>query len=532
MRMKKIHYPMLLLGGVMLTTSCVDDKYDLSDIDTTTAIKIDNLTVPVKLNTIILDDVLDIEEDGLIGRYPVDASPENQYYAIKKSGDFEADPIYLDMLKAESYTAAPSFTIPVVGNHIDKVTGEFSYLISSVDESLQSLSYFGLWREDYMKVNLTVYPSNVNLSDVEIIIPSTFTAEYKGNSFDNGIIPVNIKDGSLDEPIFVTSMMFDNIRPDDDRKLNITGQIGVNSASISGYTGDLTIGFSMSPFTVNVVSGSINYEVQAPEINPVELTDLPDFLTEGETNLILMNPQIYLNLGYVNGANYRTEMSIVPNGINTKPIENLALLFNQSLVLAADINNLGLHLYDSPTLTEVEDLRYILSGEGLPESINFSFENTYVTGEINDLILGEDKYISGGYTFFAPLSFAEGSQIIYRKAENDFFGDDMEDVKVSRFRIESDAVSELPADVTLTLYPLDRDGNRIQGKNGYVSASTTVAHGTSRLELEITEEFNGLDGVEYIVTAENMKGVSLSPSQTLTLNNIRATLSGEYITKL
>ncbi|MCH5230972.1 MAG: hypothetical protein J1F43_04170 [Muribaculaceae bacterium] len=526
MNRKHYFYPTIALGLLLMATSCVDDKYDLSDIDTTTSIKLNELTVPVRLNTIMLDDVLDVEDSEVLNVYQ--NSDGSRYYAIHKKGGFSADPIFIEMLRTTGAATVPAIELP--GGNVNNKTVTFSYLINNVDPSLDYLSYFGLWDQQYMEIKLSVSPANVGMTDVVVTIPEKFTAIYKGQEYSDGKVPVTVSNGEMEQPIYVTSMLFSPaLRPDNQSSLDVTGEIGIASASLSGAA---TVNFYMSPFTANVVSGSLDHAVDSPAIAPVDLTDLPGFLKDGESNLVLQNPQLYMNFIYLNGAYYNTQLSIMPEGIDTHPINNLPIRFNQTIVLAPDTQDLDLD-YSGATLQQVEDLKYILSGAGLPHSIGFSLDNTRVIGEVANLILGEDKEISGSYEFFSPLAFGEGAQIIYQKKEEDFFGGDMEYVNVELFRIQSDVKSELPLDVTLTLYPLDRDGNRIKGKNGQtVYASSTVVPGNSKLDLKIEEPFEGLDGLEYVVATNNMNGVSLSPDQTLTLDNIKATVTGQYVTKL
>lgn len=535
MKKSKLLYLFISAGSICSLSSCVDDKYDLSDIDTTTAIKINDLTVPVRLDAITLDNVLEVDDDGLIGIYT--NAQGKQYYAIKQEGYFDAQPVKIGELVLKDYVSVPQLplTLPTGVNTIKDKTVPFSYLINNVDPALVSLSYFGLNPNKQMEINLSVYPSTATLSNVEIQLPETYVASYNGETFSGGVVPVNIVNGKMDYPIYIVSMTFEGeeLLIPENNSLNIKGNIGFKNATVSNGS-DLTFDFSMSSFSVNVVSGEIDYNVELPEIQPVELNDLPDFLTEGETTLILENPQLYLNFSNLFGADYQTGLNIYPMGLGTEEILIPALTFQQSIVLAPDTKDLGLQIdAETTVLEDVPELSYILKGTGLPQSIQIEMTGTKLTGEIHNMVLGTDEGIdvSGGYTFFTPLAFSEGSQIIYQKAETDFFGDDVENVEVSHFRLQSDVTSQIPVDVELTLYPLDKDGNKIQGKNGYVSASSVVAYGTSKLDLNIDQPFNGLDGLEYEVKAYNMNGVSLSPDQTIKLDNIRATISGEYVTK-
>lgn len=49
-------------AACLLMTGCVDSNYDLSDIDTTSELRVDNLTLPINVDAMRLADVFDIED--------------------------------------------------------------------------------------------------------------------------------------------------------------------------------------------------------------------------------------------------------------------------------------------------------------------------------------------------------------------------------------------------------------------------------------------------------------------------------------
>lgn len=528
--MKNLHYASLFLGGLLLTSSCVDNDYDLSDIDTSTAIKLDGLVLPVRLNEITLDDVLDVDkDDSIIGIYTDNKG--QRYYAIRQDGSFSADPVKINELELKDPVTIPSIQIPAYNGKIENLATEFSYTINNVDPSLLYFSYFGLKSGHFMEISMNITPANVLITDLNLQIPSTYVATYNGQEYTNGIIPVEIENGSLKYPIYVTEMIFNPTLDNVDNTLNIKGDIGIKSANINSNGSDLTIQFGMSPFIVNVVSGSIKYSVDAPYINPVELNDLPDFLTEGETNLILENPQLYLDFSSLYGANYNTDIQIIPEGVDV--VETYISLdpFQTSIILAPDAENIGLpNLYSSPVLQDVPQLKYILSGKGLPTKLNVNLVDPYLDGQVNNIVLGTDPGIelAGSYTFFTPLAFGDGSKIIYSKTENDFFGDDMEDVEVKELQLSANVTTNLPFSVKLSVYPLDKDGNILDSASSSIPANAKE----SLLDIHFTKTFSHLDGVKFIVTADDMNGESLSPEQSILLENIKAKVTGKYVTKL
>ncbi len=82
----------LILALCVAAASCVDDNYDLSDIDTTTRVTVDNLTVPMNMDPVVLSDIISIDEGSKIQAVTIDG---NEFYALSQKGDFNSDPIYV-----------------------------------------------------------------------------------------------------------------------------------------------------------------------------------------------------------------------------------------------------------------------------------------------------------------------------------------------------------------------------------------------------------------------------------------------------
>lgn len=550
MRKRKLSYGSLILGSLVMLSACVDDKYDLDDIDTTTAIKLDNLVVPVNLESIYLDQVLKVDEDDPENPVIIFTNENGKRnYAIKKGGEFTADPLFLKLLEATSYASVKDFTLPVVGNQIQSISTDYEYVIGAgkVDNSIVRIYKMGISipMEIDLKFSYSASSGVPEISKLVLEIPQSFTAFYNGSEFSNGEVPVNIVNGSLDSTIKVYAMDFgeNGIEPTGEpgaKSLVFSGKIGIKSGIVDSSAEGLMAAFSMSPFTANEISGEINYQLETPEFEGVSLEDLPDFLREGESKLIIQNPQLYLNFGNPTTADFYTSLMIEPMGNGGEALNFPMNGFRESVILAADFTDLP-YKNDYPGAMWIDDeevktkLPYILYGDGLPEYINFSLGTTFVRGDVLNLTLGENLGVGGKYTFFTPLAFNATSQILYQKKETDFFGDDMKDVKVTQLQLSAYPTTNLPFDLELTVYPLDKEGNHIYSNGKEVSASGIVkanANGSEILDINLNNPFTGLDGVEYQVSAVFMDDEALSPDQFIKLDKIRAKVTGEYVTKL
>lgn len=77
----------LSITALLFSASCIDNNYDLSDIDTNSRFYVSGLTVPVNMNPVKLDLVLDISDDSDIKK-----DEEGNYY-FRKEGSFNSKPI-------------------------------------------------------------------------------------------------------------------------------------------------------------------------------------------------------------------------------------------------------------------------------------------------------------------------------------------------------------------------------------------------------------------------------------------------------
>jgi hypothetical protein len=75
MKVKTLKSMLLSMAMTCSLFSCVNGDYDLSDVDTTVGVKINDLTIPLNLDEVTLKSVLELEDDSQIkevnGEYAV-----------------------------------------------------------------------------------------------------------------------------------------------------------------------------------------------------------------------------------------------------------------------------------------------------------------------------------------------------------------------------------------------------------------------------------------------------------------------------
>ena len=101
---KKNYWGIISIASILAITSCVDDNYNLSDIDTTVGISVNELTIPLNVDEIVLEKVLDLEEDSRIKEVEVKVK---KIYAIVEEGTFKSEKIEIPGFTAEGIDIDP-----------------------------------------------------------------------------------------------------------------------------------------------------------------------------------------------------------------------------------------------------------------------------------------------------------------------------------------------------------------------------------------------------------------------------------------
>ena len=103
--MTKKKLMMLLVSAGAMFVSCVDNTYKLSDLDTTVGISVNNLTIPLNVDSLVLNSVLDLDEGGKVKKDTLDDG--SVIYAIIEEGEFESKAIEIPGFETESPDIEP-----------------------------------------------------------------------------------------------------------------------------------------------------------------------------------------------------------------------------------------------------------------------------------------------------------------------------------------------------------------------------------------------------------------------------------------
>lgn len=561
--MKKRYLSCAILTGVTLAfTGCVDSNYDLSDLDTTTEIKINDLTVPVNLSSIKLTNIIDldtIDPNASLIAWPKNPGPgEKQIYAIYKKGDFHSEKIEIPAIDAPKPEIEPidktiSIAIPESARHrapgegvdyvIDDDNTPFTYEAHDIDTAVESIDAIGI-----RPLNLAIYfhsnavktlAKEVYFKNINITLPKGLTLTCSADNYTynpaTGILYVELLHSTGNEAnlsVIITDIndfgaMGGKIQGHD---FYIESNLGIENGILEVVPQDPSLitqlpseidfkmEFDLDPLSVTSFTGNVRYNVDDLNIDPISITGIPDFLQGEQTDIIINNPQLYLtvnNPAAPYGVKCTTGLAVSKYRHNEwtdlPPMSKLIELGTAKGEGPYNIfiSSLGI---DHATLpvnkNEWSDYPYpqlsnILSGAGLPEQIKIDLTpNPVMSGHATALPIGSAMSdVIGNYEFFSPLAVDPSSIFVYTGEDSGWYDDDMSKLEITQMRVKAKATTDLPFSVEVRIEPLVFDPST--GENRVFSESAETA-GTTIPAMAQGTEF------EVVITCVDDKGNPLT----------------------
>lgn len=576
-------YSLMLLAGVAvgLFPGCVDNSYDLTDIDTTSRVEVKDLTLPIEFTGAVTfkdvvgdlqaeNDLVHVDADGnyvLIQGdwFESEEIKVNPIIAEANVSDFNSEelnfpavanvPVDLTALNVGEYAKFPfEFDFDLVDNYIRDITR--ATVVSSIDFVVQT----GL---------------DCKLTDLSFSIPKGMNgyieSKFNGN-FDPKTGKITFKEVMVgaDAPFVfkfhVTELdvkaaggVFTYHGNGENGVFHLQNEISFNEGKLEALrSGDvhLVATFGLEPIDIKTISGSLAYKLD----DITEYADiydmLPELLRDPQTRLALIDPQLYVKVENpfakygcsastnVTLSQIRTDAGeFLPESQRTvstlSPVEIVAPdnfkgdMLTETFVFSG--TKTPTFIYDEfpgakPVL--MENLGNIIYGCGLPGSLEFVFTDPMIdSNKIHDFPIGQPiGRVTGRYCFYAPLDFARGSQVVYTQEQS---GWGLDDMVVTKFEITTNVNSSVPVDVILSAHPIvkDESGNEVIDYNVKVSSTVIEANAKNKpvvIKMEGSEVKN-LQGMKYTVMLKSEgNGGALGENIFLDMNQVRVTVSGYY----
>ena len=560
----------LLLTSLGVTTSCIDNSYDLNkDIDMTVNVGGEHLAIPVGYTEqITLDKIIELDEGDDLqlvnGEYHLlksDKIDETNTSVKMVTVNESSNPINsINVLNNVDYSQPGDVTVEDIESEgsvnteahgIDEAVIEIGSLTANTPAKL-TLSF------EINKTNSISY-SDVTIDKMTITFPDFIKFEEGQSGLNGQVLTISnetLSSSTYTIDLYISKYVFgekygdgnkvkeengDRIIKIENQKITVKTDVTVHQAQGTGSL-SITPTAILAAMTVSEVNGTIKPDMDVKPTE-VELTNLPDFLQDEEVKLDITNPVFSFKAnnplneeiemdgimtGYKNGKVTKTVKIGSGNGgvpIKLKPSGNkqqtISIVRNEKTVVET-----------GATKVIVPNLNDII--ETIPDRISVELKPAVKTDDYYTVNLGQDYVLNSEYNIDIPLSFGSGLKIVYEETIDDF-DLDLEDVDIKK------AIISITADNTITLKmeiknenvsALDVNGNKITDINVTVEGTITESKdgksiATSQLNINLVSTKEGaiskLDGLFFKVTAipGQATDVQLLSSQWMQLKDMK-----------
>lgn len=537
----------LLLTSFGITTSCIDNSYDLNrDIDMTISAGGEHLAIPVGYTEkITLDKIIELDEGDdlqIVG---------GEYHLLKKDNIDETNTSVKLVTVNESSNPIEPIRI-ISGNHdsdvydilisnaesegfinaeahgVDKAVIEIGSLAADMPTTLTlKLKLSGEISTSLVKVGtMTItFPNfiqfekenglngqTLTMTDVQIEPYSGFTKELKINKYVFG--------KEYGEGNRVDEENGDRILKIENQEIKIDMQ-GINVADPSGNGSlNITPTITLAEMAVSEVYGTIQPDIDVKPTE-VELNNLPDFLQDDEIRLDITNPVFSFNAN--NPLNTDVEMDGVLTGYKDGKVTKIVKIGSgnggASITLkpSGDKQQTISIVRDEQTVVEANATKVVVPNlndiiETIPDHINVELKPVVKTEQYYTVNLGQDYTLNSAYDIDIPLSFGSNLKIVYEETL-DNFDLDLEDVDIEKAVLSINAVNTIPLAMEIkndNVSALDANGNVIKDIDVTVEGTITESKDgktevSSALNVNLNETAEGaiskLDGLKLKITA-------------------------------
>lgn len=562
--------PCVAVAGVLALTGCQDDNYDFDEVDMTVGIGGDGLTLPVSsTNVIKLEDVLELD-----GSECVVVRDNGDYVFTQEGGDAEPARPRIAAIEVEQSTAVEGVVeisaVPSTGGVGFDITAggkaqSFSYS-GSLPEEVTSLSHVALNTDLTFTVNFpaalssavsTVRRMAVTLPSYMEIVGVVPGADGNTLVFEN--VPTN-RQFSLDVTLtgldFAEDKQVNGRVAIENRQVVMEGDILVDvEATASTNTGidgsQIRSSMRMDDIKITSATGTFTPEIYLDNLGDVDVTGVPDFLTDGRVRVDLYNPQIIITVsndmavgGLVTGTirsfkdgSQLAEVAVPQFRVNPSGTTTVCFCRRDE--------GIDHSLYDDvQAIANLSDLV-----ETIPERITFEASAHADPSEESYFEFDHDYMVQPSYTIDAPIMFDENARIVY-KDTLDGWHDDIEDFELADgayINLAATVENRVPAYLTVDAKAVDVDGNEMGDDEITVTVNNTVAaseDGETPAETALSVDlrqvgegaFKRLDGIIFNIEAAASDGNKAVVGKTLNAQkhslvakDIKVTLVGKII---
>lgn len=540
----------LLLTSFGITTSCIDNSYDLNkDIDMTISAGGEHLAIPVGYTEkITLDKIIELDEGDDL------QIVDGEYHLLKKDNIDETNtsvklvtveeslnPIEpIKVLNNQEYDIKHEVLFENIGTEdvieaqahgIDKAVIEIGSLTADTPTKL-TLSF-------KIETTNTIMYDRVTIGNMTITFPDFIKFEGGQSGLNGQTLTITNEIIYKNNPTFTKSLSIakysfgekygdgnkikeengDRILKIEEEKITIKTNGIVYGAQGSGSL-SITPTVTLAEMAVSEVYGTIQPDIDVKPTE-VELNNLPDFLQDDEIRLDITNPVFSFNAN--NPLNTDVEMDGVLTGYKDGKVTKIVKIGSgnggASITLkpSGDKQQTISIVRDEQTVVEANATKVVVPNlndiiETIPDHINVELKPAVKTEQYYTVNLGQDYTLNSAYDIDIPLSFGSNLKIVYEETL-DNFDLDLEDVDIKKAVLSINAVNTIPLAMEIkndNVSALDANGNVIKDIDVTVEGTITEnkdgkTEVSSALNVNLNETAEGaiskLDGLKLKITA-------------------------------
>lgn len=575
----------LLTAGILTFTGCTDSNYDFDKVDATMGFGGESIEIPFSsTQEIPLEDILELQQDGSVktdadGNYLFQLAGNEVEGANPKIAPIflygEAHPIDLTIFRTDNYSKLKSAigTIEYTSNKekMFQYSGREKSIVDLQKATVDAATLQVLFKTSYLSEALDAV-DQLTIRLPKFIDIESVTVDNGQRSFDNSVVTISNISTAKDLNLAIKLKNIDFTKDKNDEygslyinknngDIDIEGflRIGVkaNIARIPTDNLRLIAQISASSTTLRKATGIFDPDININSLGEVNVTGIPDFLSEDDVVADVDNPVIILNVANNMDAAANITATIVStkNGaelarvdLPKMKIHKSSVSENTQICICRKSTNSLTSQYGAENVYEVSNLSTLI--QRIPDHI--SIENVKAQADLTQTAViefGKTYSVKPSYEIYAPLAFGEKANIVYTDTFKDW-NDDIKDLDLAEgtyIMVTANAENKVPAYLTVTAYPIDAQGNEIKDKltieipekvlpstDGETAVTTPI---TMKISAKEKNAFKGLDGLTFRISGSastegeaSVTGVTLNAKKhSIKLNDIKVKIVGKVI---
>lgn len=563
MKKIKLHLPLVSSIVTLLAfQACTTIDYDLSkDIDLTMHVGGSSLSVPVgSTDYIKLNKIIKVDESDILhlngGEYSLQKTQTITPISISVPS---TSAIVVPTITIESSSVSNINTSYSETKQIPEIKSPLRISHNNLPSALLAIKNFKLPNTKLAKVTIRISTTGlkpeaiVTLDNYNIKFPKTIISSQL-NANNEYIISNSTIGSGLNKEFYLSGLDFsdepngmltiENHKIELNKDVIVNGQITASNITPSTIIGNVALKttITLEPITISEIQGKVDPNINI-NINPLAF-ELPDFLTDKETNLDLLDPMIELT------TNNPIDVPIIINstiqGFKDKVLNSeVAIQGTTENPILIDANNKSIiSLSNSGTAGAVDSKKYQIDKlntllSKAPNEIQFKMNAYADQRAIHTIQLGKQYPLELSYSINAPFKFGNNLCIIYNDTI-DNFNKDIKDYDIKSIEITTNVENSIPLALKLdaTTFGLNKNNGALPGITleviGDIKSCDEKGNAQeSPIKIVLTEKIAGamknLDGVHLRITAKSPStsyGMSLKEEQYIRLTKIIAKAYG------